>query len=78
MPVVLKPEHFNVWVAPKSPGQDVQKIIAYSHMDFISYPLSAKANNARNDYPELLLPLKAGHFCATQTFEADSRADKHW
>ena len=59
MPVVLKPEHFNAWMDPKSPGQAVKEIIADSHMDFISYPVSTKVNNTRNDFQDLLEPLNA-------------------
>ena len=35
------------------------QIIADSHMDFISYPVSTKVNNARNDFTDLLEPLKS-------------------
>ena len=59
MPVVLKPEHFDAWLEPNTSGQAVQEIIADSLNEFASYPVSAKVNNTRNDFPELLIPLKA-------------------
>ena len=59
MPVVLKPEHFDAWLDPNTPGPDVQEIIADSRNDFDSYPVSTRVNNTRNDFPELLVPLKA-------------------
>ncbi len=42
-----------------TPGPDVQEIIADSRTDFDSYPVSTRVNNTRNDFPELLVPLKA-------------------
>lgn len=59
MPVVLKPEHFDAWLNSKTHGQAVQEIIADSHMDFISYHVSTKVNNARNDFADLLEPLNS-------------------
>lgn len=59
MPVVLKPEHFDVWLDPNTSGQTVQEIIADSRTEFASYPVSTRVNNTRNDFPELLVPLKA-------------------
>lgn len=59
MPVVLKPEHFDVWLDPNTPEQAVQEIIADSRNEFDSYPVSIRVNNTRNDFPELLVPLKA-------------------
>ena len=59
MPVVLKPEHFDAWLDPNTPGPAVQEIIADSRNDFVSYPVSTKVNNTRNDFPEPLVPLKA-------------------
>ncbi len=59
MPVVLKPEHFDAWLNSKTHGQAVQEIIADSHMDFISCPVSTKVDNARNDFADLLEPLNS-------------------
>ena len=59
MPVVLKPEHFDAWMDPHTPAQGVQEIIADSQDEFASHPVSTKVNNTRNDFPELLVPLKA-------------------
>jgi putative SOS response-associated peptidase YedK len=59
MPVVLKPEHFGAWLDPNTPGPEVQSIIADSRNDFSSYPVNPSVNNTRNDFPELLVPIKA-------------------
>ena len=59
MPVVLKPKHFNAWVGPQTQGQAVKEIITDSHIDFISYPVNTKVNNARNDFADLLEPLNS-------------------
>jgi putative SOS response-associated peptidase YedK len=59
MPVVLKPEHFDAWLDPTKSGADVQEIIADSRNGFDSYPVSTRVNNTRNDFQELLAPLKA-------------------
>ena len=59
MPVVLKPKHFNAWVDPQTHGQAVKEIITDSHTDFISYPVSTKVNNSRNDFQDLLEPLNS-------------------
>jgi putative SOS response-associated peptidase YedK len=57
MPVVLKPEHFAAWLDSKTQSQDVQEILSDALADFVSYPVSTKVNNTRNDFPELLEPL---------------------
>ena len=44
---------------PNTLTQAVQEIIADSRNDFNSYLVSTRANNTRNDFPELLVPLKA-------------------
>ncbi|UTF51830.1 hypothetical protein NLA06_08085 [Desulfomicrobium sp. ZS1] len=44
---------------PNTSGEAVHEIIADSQNDFVSYPVSTKVNNTRNDFPELLIPLKA-------------------
>jgi putative SOS response-associated peptidase YedK len=56
MPVVLKQEHFAAWLDPKTQRQDVQESLSDALSDFMSYPVSTKVNNARNDFPELLEP----------------------
>jgi len=59
MPVVLKPEHFDAWLDPNTPGTTVREIIADSQSEFNNYPVSTRVNNTRNDFPELLASLKA-------------------
>ena len=59
MPVVLKQEHYDAWVDPKTSGQRVQKIISDALDGFTGYPVSTEVNNTRNDFPELLVTLNA-------------------
>ena len=59
MPVVLKPEHFDAWLASNTPGTTVREIIADSQSEFDNYPVSTKVNNARNDFADLLEPLNS-------------------
>jgi putative SOS response-associated peptidase YedK len=59
MPVLLKPEHFDTWLDPNTAGENVQEIVANSQNEFASYPVSTRVNNTQNDFPELLVPLKA-------------------
>jgi putative SOS response-associated peptidase YedK len=47
------------WMNQNTSGQAVQEIIADSQNEFASYPVSNKVNNTRNDFPELIVPLKA-------------------
>ena len=53
MPVVLKQEHYDAWVDPKTSGQRVQEIISDALDGFTGYAVST---NTRNDFPELLEP----------------------
>lgn len=55
MPVVLKQDHFEAWLDPKTNGQTAQEIISDSQTNFLSYPVNTKVNNVRNDFPELLV-----------------------
>ncbi|NCC05218.1 MAG: hypothetical protein EOM37_14560 [Proteobacteria bacterium] len=59
MLVVHKREHYEAWMDPRTEGQRVQGMIHDTVMDFSSYPVSTKVNSARNDYPELIVPIKA-------------------
>ncbi len=54
MPVVLKPEHFDVWLDPKTRGQG--EALSDALTGHVGYPVSTKVNNTRNDFPELLEP----------------------
>ena len=59
MPVVLKQEHYDAWVDPKTSRQRVQELISDALDGFTDYPVSTEVNNTRNDFPELLVTLNA-------------------
>lgn len=59
MPVVVRPELFEAWLAPQSTEGQVDEVIANAREDFEGYAVSTKVNNARNDFQELLEPLRA-------------------
>lgn len=58
MPVVLKPEHYDPWLNPATPAEQVASFIADARGDFEGYPVSTRVNNTRNDFPELLQQLR--------------------
>lgn len=59
MPVILKPEVFDLWLDPEN--QDVkalQDIIKYRvHTEFIIVPVSKRVNSIRNNSPENIRPM---------------------
>jgi putative SOS response-associated peptidase YedK len=59
MPVVLKPSQFGEWLDPATSPARVQEIIADSRTDFAYHPVSTRVNSARNESPDLILPLAA-------------------
>lgn len=59
MPVILAPEQFDLWLSPASSIEQVHGLIATSREDFEAYPVTTDVGNTRNDYPELLEPVKA-------------------
>lgn len=54
MPVVLKREHCAAWLDPRTPGDEVQAIIADARQDITGHRVSLAVNDTGNDYPELL------------------------
>lgn len=54
MPVILQPEHEAAWLDPATPAPDIADIIAAARVDFESYRVSTRVNNARTDTPDLL------------------------
>jgi putative SOS response-associated peptidase YedK len=56
MPVILKPEHFNAWVDPRTSPDDVQAIIADARQDFACHRVSTRVGNVKNDSPDLIEP----------------------
>ncbi|MDH4656021.1 SOS response-associated peptidase [Pseudomonas sp. BN606] len=58
MPVILHPEQFDLWLSPSTKTEQVQGAIALSRRDFAVHPVTTDVGNSRNDYPELLEPVK--------------------
>jgi hypothetical protein len=68
LPVVLKPEHFEAWLDPNTPGPDVQEIIADSRNEFDSYPVSTRVQHSQR------LPGTLGCLCGAKFVQLrDSR-----
>lgn len=58
MPVVLRPERFEQWIDPsQTDAGAVEELIAQARSDFGHHAVSAMVNNARNDSPQLIVPL---------------------
>ncbi|MGH8551959.1 MAG: SOS response-associated peptidase [Methylococcales bacterium] len=54
MPVVLSaPDHAS-WLSPDQSVESIQQMVACSRQDFMSYPVSTRVNNTRNDSAELI------------------------
>ncbi len=49
MPVVLPPEQFALWLAPGTPGEQVQQAIAQARDDFTGHAVSTRVNSVQND-----------------------------
>lgn len=49
MPVVLPPEQFALWLAPDTPGEQLQQVIARARDDFTGHAVSTRVNSAQND-----------------------------
>ena len=54
MPVVLRPDQFDAWLAVDTAADTVAGLIAESRNDFVAHRVSTKVNNARNEAPELI------------------------
>lgn len=54
MPVILAPEQFDLWLAPETPGDQVQQAIARARDDFIGHAVSTRVNDVRNDDEALI------------------------
>jgi putative SOS response-associated peptidase YedK len=62
MPVVLKPEDYELWLDPEV--QDVQRLQPllrpYPSAEMMAYPVSLFVNRPQNDDPRCIEPLPAG------------------
>ncbi|MDH4566197.1 SOS response-associated peptidase [Pseudomonas sp. BN414] len=57
MPVILRPEQFDIWLSPSTSAEQVHSTIAISREDFAAHPVTTDVGNNRNDSPELLEPV---------------------
>jgi putative SOS response-associated peptidase YedK len=58
MPVVVKPEHFEDWLDPRTSSQRIQAIIDDARTDFSARPVSTRVNSTRNNSADLLQPIE--------------------
>ncbi|MDH4585114.1 SOS response-associated peptidase [Pseudomonas sp. BN415] len=49
MPVVLAPEQFDLWLAPDTTDEQVQRAMAKARSDFVGRAVSTRVNDVRND-----------------------------
>lgn len=59
MPVVLKPEAFEVWLAAETTTTDVASLIHDARTDLAGYRVGLRVNSAKNDSPDLVQPIDA-------------------
>jgi putative SOS response-associated peptidase YedK len=58
MPVILPKESWGLWLDPASQIREVQPLlIPYPANLMAAYPVSPAVGNARNDGPELIVPV---------------------
>ena len=59
MPVIVSPDDYDLWLDPTLEKSDRLYAILhpYSEAEMVSYPVSAKVNNPRNDSPECIQAL---------------------
>ncbi len=59
MPVILPQEHEEDWLNPDNDPSDLVKLLSpFPDKLMVHYPVSSLVNSAKNDYPEILTPLK--------------------
>ncbi|MCY1562882.1 hypothetical protein D9M68_1003420 [compost metagenome] len=49
MPVVLASEQFDLWLAPDTTDEQVQRAMATARSDFVGRAVSTRVNDVRND-----------------------------
>jgi len=56
MPVILKPEHYDLWLDPEvqQPKQLQPLLSSYPAEEMVSFPVSTQVNNPANNDPELV------------------------
>lgn len=59
MPLIIRPESFDVWLAAGTKPQMLRELVASGpQTSWTSYPVGPLVNNVRNDTPENVRPLK--------------------
>ena len=59
MPVILSPDDYASWLASDTPNADLHALLRpYRGSDLSFYPVSRAVNNPRNNYAELLDPVR--------------------
>lgn len=59
MPVVLKRERWNTWLAPEASTDDLLAMVGpFDGEDLVSYPVSTLVNSPSNDVEQCILPLE--------------------
>jgi len=56
MPVILKPEHYDLWLDPEvqQPEQLQPLLSPYPDEEMVAFPVSSKVNSPANNTPELV------------------------
>ena len=50
MPVIISPEHYELWMDPRSPKEEVQRLLGpWADDALITFPVSRRVNSPRND-----------------------------
>ena len=58
MPVIVRPEDYELWLEPGTPMAEVKEILRpYPVEEMRAYPVSRDVNSMANDRPELIRPL---------------------
>jgi len=59
MPVILKPEHYQLWLDPEvqKPEQLQPLLSPYPAEEMVAFPVSSQVNNPANNAPELVKPI---------------------
>lgn len=68
MPMALKPDQFARWLDPAASPDALQALLADVRQDVQAHPVSTRVNDARNDVPDLMNPIRTA---PTSLFPAD-------
>lgn len=53
-PIVVKPEDYEAWLAPKTPQDRLKEILTYRESNYDREAVTKMVNNPRNDSPDIL------------------------